>query len=150
MAAITDFLDGYVARARGEESVLGAALDPLADKVLTVCATIILIDIGQLGGFTGIGALIIVLREVWIAGLREAVVGQGGSLPVTKLAKWKTTFQFIAYAGLIAIVPGGFFSLFSVTGLQTIVMGLFWTSVVLTFWTGADYTVRAISFLRRQ
>ena len=96
VAALTDFLDGWVARARNETSALGAALDPLADKLLITAALILLARNGVITGIATYAMLAIILRELLISGLREAVAQNDGSLPVTKLAKWKTTVQILS------------------------------------------------------
>ena len=144
IAAATDFLDGYVARARGEVSALGAALDPLADKLLIAAALILLIRNGVINGAGVVAALVIILREILVGGLREAVTQAGGGLPVTALAKAKTAAQLVAAAMLIAAAPGGVVG----EALLPLAGGLFWLAAVLTFWTGAEYGVKAVAFLR--
>lgn len=146
IAALTDFLDGRVARARGETTSLGAALDPLADKLLVTAAFILLLRNGVISGPGVIAVLIIILREVLITGLREAVVAKEGTLPVTGLAKWKTGAQLIAAGMLLAAAPYGWVG----PELRPAAVGLLWLAAVLTFWTGADYSVRAARFLSHQ
>ncbi|MCA8888475.1 MAG: CDP-diacylglycerol--glycerol-3-phosphate 3-phosphatidyltransferase [Parvularculaceae bacterium] len=144
LAAATDFLDGHVARARGEISALGAALDPLADKLLVAAAIILLVRNGVLRDAGVIAALIIVLREILVGGLREALGKAGSSLPVTQLAKWKTTAQLLAVALLLAPAPGGVAG----QGLAPLAQGVLWMATALTLWTGADYVVRSVGLLR--
>lgn len=144
IAASTDFLDGYVARARGEISALGAALDPLADKLLVAAALMLLIRNGVISGAGVAAAIVIVLREILVGGLREAVTLKGGALPVTGLAKGKTALQLIAIGLLLAAAPGGPLS----DGAQPLASGVFWLAAVLTLWTGADYSWRAAGILR--
>lgn len=144
VAAITDFLDGAVARARGEVSALGAAFDPIADKLLTTAALLLLVRNGAIAGAGVAGALIIVLREILVGGLREALAGQGKTLPVTRLAKVKTTAQLVALGLLIATMPGGVLG----PSAAPLAEGLFWFAVILTFWTGAAYTSAAVRLLR--
>jgi CDP-diacylglycerol--glycerol-3-phosphate 3-phosphatidyltransferase len=144
IAASTDFLDGMVARARGEISALGAALDPLADKLLVAAALILLIRNGVIAGAGVFAALVIILREILVSGLREAVAQRGGALAVTGLAKWKTAAQLIAAGLLLAAAPGGPFG----EGLRPFASGLFWIAAVLTFWTGAEYALKAAAILR--
>lgn len=146
IAALTDFLDGRIARARGETSALGAALDPLADKLLIAAALVLLVRNGVIAGPNVIAVLMIVLREILVSGLREAVSGRGGALPVTGLAKWKTTAQLVAVGALLAAAPGGLVG----DPLRPYAIGLLWLAGVLTFWTGADYAVRAARMLRGQ
>jgi len=144
IAALTDFLDGRIARARGEVSALGAALDPLADKLLITAALILLVRNGVIHGWSVIAALLIILREILIGGLREAVTAKGAALPVTTLAKWKTTAQLIAAGLLLASAPAGFMG----EGLRSAAIGALWLAAILTFWTGADYAWRATRILR--
>jgi len=146
IAALTDFLDGAVARARNETSALGAALDPIADKLLVAAALLLLIRNGIIQNAGVIGALIILLREILVGGLREALAAYGKRLPVTTLAKFKTASQLLGLALLLASAPGGVIS----ADLRPIAAGFYWFAVILTFWTGADYTLRAVRHLRRQ
>jgi CDP-diacylglycerol--glycerol-3-phosphate 3-phosphatidyltransferase len=141
IAALTDLFDGMVARARKETSALGAALDPLADKLLVAAAMILLVMNGVISGPAVVAALVIVIREILVAGLREALALRANSLPVTRLAKWKTAFQMIAVAALIAGAPGGFAP--DLRGEA----GVLWIAAALTFWTGADYAWRSFALL---
>lgn len=144
IASLTDFLDGWVARARNEVSALGAALDPLADKLLLAAALIFLIDVNVINGWMVFGAVIILCRELLVTGLREAVSLTGGTLPVTKLAKWKTTLQLIAISALLLSAPGGLWE----TIPSPLTRGLYGACVAITFITGADYANKAIRYLR--
>ncbi|MFN3960200.1 MAG: CDP-diacylglycerol--glycerol-3-phosphate 3-phosphatidyltransferase [Parvularculaceae bacterium] len=144
VAASTDFLDGWVARARGEASALGAALDPLADKLLIAAALILLIRNGVIAGMGVVAALVIILREILVGGLREAVAIAGGRLPVTPLAKGKTASQMVAAGLLLAAAPGGVLG----EAARPLASGVFWLAAVLTFWTGAGYASAAAAFLR--
>ncbi len=146
LASLTDFLDGWVARARNEVSALGAALDPLADKLLITAALILLLRNGTIYGFGVVAVLIIILREILVGGLREAATLKGEKLPVTGLAKWKTSAQLIAAGLLLATAPNGLIG----AEWQPIAQGTFWLATLLTFWTGADYAMRATSMLRKQ
>lgn len=144
VAASTDFLDGYVARARGETSALGAALDPLADKLLVAATLILLIRNGVISGAGVAAAIVIILREILVGGLREAVTLKGASLPVTGLAKGKTAFQLIAIGLLLAAAPGGVLG----EDARPLASGVFWLAAALTLWTGADYCWRSARLLR--
>ncbi len=144
LAALTDFVDGRVARARGETSALGAALDPLADKLLVAAALVLLTRNGIIHGFGVIAVLIIILRELLVSGLREAVGARGATLPVTRLAKWKTTAQLAAAGLLIAAAPTGVIG----DGLRSAASGVLWLAAIMTFWTGAEYAKNAFSVLR--
>jgi len=146
LASLSDFLDGWVARARGEVSALGAALDPLADKLLITAALILLLRNGIVNGSGVIAVLVIILREILVGGLREAVTMKGGKLPVTGLAKWKTGVQLIAAGLLLASAPNGLVS----ADWRPFAVGALWIATLLTFWTGADYAMRAQRMLRTQ
>ncbi len=146
VASFTDFLDGWVARARGEVSALGAALDPLADKLLIAAALILLMRNGVIAGLGVIAVLIIILREFLVSGLREAVSSTGETLTVTSLAKWKTTAQLVAAGLLLLAAPNGLAD----EGFRPLASGFLWLATVLTFWTGADYALKAAKILRRK
>lgn len=144
VAAITDFFDGFVARARSETSVLGAALDPLADKVLIAAALILLTRNGVIRDWGVIAALIVVLRELMVTGLREAMALHGKRLEVTGLAKWKTAAQMVAVGLLLAAAPTGLAG----EAWRPAASGVLWAGAVLTLWTGADYAAKAVAGLR--
>lgn len=143
-ASLTDFVDGRVARARGEVSVLGAALDPLADKLLVAAALVLLTRNGVIGGWHVLAALAIILREILVSGLREAVAARGGALPVTGLAKWKTAVQIIAAGLLLATAPQGLIG----AELRPFGLGALWLAAILTIWTGGAYSHSAAESLR--
>ena len=136
-AAITDYFDGMLARSQGTVSKLGQFLDPIADKIMV--AAVILILTAK-GGLTGpivgdahvIAGLIILMREIIVSGLREFLGGIQVSVPVSKLAKWKTTLQLIALGTLI--LAGVFHETIRWAGL-----GALWVAAVLTCVTGYDY-----------
>jgi cardiolipin synthase len=100
-AGITDWLDGYLARRDGEVSRLGQFLDPIADKLLVSAVILLLVYNKQIDGFTVLPAVIILLREVAVSGLREFLAEVRVSMPVSKLAKWKTAIQIFALGFLI-------------------------------------------------
>ncbi|GMN02851.1 CDP-diacylglycerol--glycerol-3-phosphate 3-phosphatidyltransferase [Erythrobacter sp. MTPC3] len=106
LIGITDFFDGYLARAQGTVSKLGIFLDPIADKIMVATVILILTAQGYLrgpyvGDFHVVAGLIILMREIAVSGLREFLGGLQVSVPVSALAKWKTTFQLIALGALI-------------------------------------------------
>lgn len=144
VAAATDFLDGRLARARGETSALGAALDPLADKLLIAAALVLLVRNGVIRDFGVVAALAILLREILVGGLREALGKNGDTLAVTGLAKIKTSAQLLAVGLLVASAPGGIAGA-PIAGAAT---ALFWLAAILTVITGAQYTVKAARLLR--
>ncbi|MGV6819490.1 MAG: CDP-alcohol phosphatidyltransferase family protein [Parvularcula sp.] len=125
LAALSDFADGKIARERGEVSTIGTALDPIADKIVVVTMMIALTAAQKITGVHLIAVNLIIAREVLISGLREATAG-GLDLPVTFLAKIKTTVQFIAL-GLVLIAP------------SSIALLALWTAAGLTLWTGWQY-----------
>ncbi len=134
-AAISDFFDGYLARRWQQQSALGRMLDPIADKVLVSVVLLVLATDGVLSGGHIWAAIIITAREVLVSGLREFLMELRVSVPVTQIAKWKTTAQLLAVGFLIAgpagdaLVPG-----VTVAGLL-----LLWVAAGLTLYTGYDY-----------
>src|SRR3954467_8119011 len=107
VVGITDYFDGYLARAQGQISRLGQFLDPIADKIMVGAVLIMLISsrkanpVPEIAGLNLIPALIILLREIIVSGLREYLAGLQISVPVSALAKWKTTLQLVALGALI-------------------------------------------------
>ena len=101
-AAATDWFDGYLARAWGQTTKLGAMLDPIADKAMVVIALMVFMGYSSYSAWLVLPATVIVFREVFVSGLREFLGDTAGTLKVTKLAKWKTTTQMISIAVLFA------------------------------------------------
>jgi cardiolipin synthase len=134
-AAITDFFDGYLARRWQQQSSLGRMLDPIADKVLVAVILLVLSADGILNGGHRWAAIIILAREVLVSGLREYLGELQVSVPVTQIAKWKTTVQLIAIGFLIA-GPAGDSVLPYITDIG--IIGL-WIAAGLTLYTGYDY-----------
>ena len=135
-AGITDVLDGYFARMYGQQSSLGRMLDPIADKLLVASCLLML------------AAVIILCREILVSGLREYLAGLNVSVPVSRLAKWKTTWQLVAVGFLIAGDAGDRFVALASglpftkedTPLVTNVgLTLLWLSALVTLYTGWDY-----------
>lgn len=133
-ACITDWFDGYLARAWAQESVIGKFLDPIADKLLVAATLIMLAGFDRLNGLSILPAVTILLREVLVSGLREYLAGLHVGVPVTWLAKWKTAIQMIALGFLIVGDYGP--PELPVTIIGTV--GL-WIAAALTFYTGWDY-----------
>ena len=136
LASITDYFDGYLARAWQQQSALGRMLDPIADKLLVAVSILVLAEDGLFIGWSWWAAVIILMREVFVSGLREFLAELRVSVPVTRLAKWKTTMQLIAIAALL-IAP-------AVQGARhgfVINLGLtfFWAAALVTLYTGFDY-----------
>src|SRR5689334_16239918 len=140
LVGITDYFDGYLARAWGSISRLGQFLDPIADKIMVGAVLIMLISsrkanpVPEIDGLHIIAALVILLREIIVSGLREFLGPLNVSMPVSRLAKWKTTFQLVALGALI--LGGGFPEAAWVhdTGLAFL-----WLAAGLTLITGYDY-----------
>jgi CDP-diacylglycerol--glycerol-3-phosphate 3-phosphatidyltransferase len=135
LAGVTDFFDGYLARAWSQQSSLGRMLDPIADKLLVAAVLLMLVADHTITGFSIWAAIVILCREILVSGLREYLAELKVSVPVSKVAKWKTTLQLVALGFLIAgraadlIVPG-----VTHTGLI-----LLWVAALLTLYTGWDY-----------
>jgi cardiolipin synthase (CMP-forming) len=134
-AAITDFFDGYLARKWQQQSSLGRMLDPIADKVLVAVVLLVLCADDILRGGHIWAAIIILSREVLVSGLREYLGELQVSVPVTKIAKWKTTVQLVSIGFLIAGPAGDML----VPVVTKVGIGLLWVAAGLTLYTGYDY-----------
>ncbi|MEP3639444.1 MAG: CDP-diacylglycerol--glycerol-3-phosphate 3-phosphatidyltransferase [Paracoccaceae bacterium] len=176
-AAITDWFDGYLARAWGQQTRLGAMLDPIADKAMVVIALMVIIGFSSWSPWLVLPATVILFREVFVSGLREFLGDVSGTLAVTQLAKWKTTLQMIAIAVLFS--QGIFEHYFGMwtwgmdeemvfaildgrevdhLGLKTMLAGaewagriglfLLWIAAALTLVTGWDYFRKAVPHLK--
>jgi cardiolipin synthase len=135
VAAVTDFFDGYLARAWGQQSALGRMLDPIADKLLVSAVLLILVADGTIRSWSLWAAIVILCREILVSGLREFLAELKVSVPVSKVAKWKTTMQMIALGFLIAGRAGELI----LPGTTRIGLFLLWISAILTLYTGWDY-----------
>jgi cardiolipin synthase len=134
-AGITDILDGYFARIWGQMSSLGVMLDPIADKLLVASCLLMLAAQEIIHGWSLLAAVIILCREILVSGLREYLAELRVSVPVTRLAKWKTILQMVAVGFLIAGPAGDRV----ITGVTQIGIALLWASAILTLYTGYDY-----------
>lgn len=134
-AAITDYLDGYIARAWSQQSAIGRMLDPIADKLLVAALLLMLVYTGQIEGWTLWAAIVILCREILVSGLREFLADLKVSVPVSRVAKWKTTAQLFAL-GFLVVGPAGDKVL---PGNTTIGIVLLWAAAGLTIYTGWDY-----------
>jgi cardiolipin synthase len=134
-AAITDYVDGYLARAWGQQSPLGRMLDPIADKLLVASCLLAFAATGMLTGVSFWAAVVILCREILVSGLREFLAELRVSVPVTQLAKWKTFAQLTAVGFLVA-GPAGDQIVPFVTEAGHV---LLWLSALLTLYTGYDY-----------
>ena len=176
-AALTDFLDGYLARLWKHESKLGAMLDPIADKAMVIIALVVITGFSGMNPWILLPATVIIFREVFVSGLREFLGDTAGTLKVTNLAKWKTTAQMVGISLLFA--TGAFEHYF---GMQSLAMteemvtaaldgsgpdeqGLWWkyqgmliswwggiivlwSAAILTLITGWDYFRKSIPYLK--
>ncbi|MCR9108110.1 CDP-diacylglycerol--glycerol-3-phosphate 3-phosphatidyltransferase [Marivita sp. XM-24bin2] len=176
-AAVTDWFDGYLARAWKQESKLGAMLDPIADKAMVVIALMVIVGYSSMSPWLVLPATFILFREVFVSGLREFLGDTAGTLKVTPLAKWKTTLQMIAIAILFAQGVFEHYLGMSAIGMspeifQGIMQGeiedlhglwwkhagmvwtgnagivLLWIAAFLTVITGWDYFRKATPFLK--
>jgi len=140
LVCITDYFDGYLARAWGSISRLGQFLDPIADKIMVAAVLMMLISsrksnpIPEIAGLHIIAALIILLREIIVSGLREYLAGLQVSVPVSALAKWKTTFQLVS---LGALILGG--ALPQMPWVHQVGIIFLWAAAALTLMSGYNY-----------
>lgn len=140
LVGITDYFDGYLARAHGQISRLGQFLDPIADKIMVAAVLIMLISsrrsnpVPEIAGLHIIPALVILLREIIVSGLREFLAELKVLVPVSLLAKWKTTIQLVALGALIlgGALPGH-------PWIHDVGLVSLWTAAALTLITGYDY-----------
>jgi len=142
IAAVTDFFDGWLARRMHAESIWGAILDPIGDKVLVCGAILGLMSLGA-QPMVLLPAGLILFREFTVSALREVGAGKGVKLPVTLLAKWKTTLQLVALTAELVVAAWGAFGLSPDPAIQnpaTIAAhSLFWLATLVTLITGAQY-----------
>ncbi len=143
-AAITDYFDGKLARDRAQISDLGRMLDPIADKLLVGATLMMLVGMGRVSTSGLYPAIVIMLREILVSGLREYLAGLRISLPVTQLAKWKTGVQMAALGTLLAGDTGA--ALIGLGWLPVSLIGeiLLWASALLTLVTGWDYLLAGL------
>ena len=177
LAAVTDFVDGYLARAWKQESKFGAMLDPIADKAMVVIALVVITGFSGMNPWILLPATVIIFREVFVSGLREFLGDTAGTLKVTNLAKWKTTMQMVAISALFAKGAFEHFIIEQTIGMdQSVIDGimdgtiedvvglrwkelgwsiswyggatLLWIAAVLTAITGIDYLRKAMPYLK--
>ncbi len=135
MAAVTDFLDGWIARAWSQQSAIGRMLDPIADKLLVCALLLMLVADGTIHGWSLWAAIVILCREILVSGLREFLAELKVSVPVSQIAKWKTTAQLLALGFLVA-GPAGDKVLPPNTQIGIVML---WVAAALTIYTGWDY-----------
>ncbi|MCB1347390.1 MAG: CDP-diacylglycerol--glycerol-3-phosphate 3-phosphatidyltransferase [Paracoccaceae bacterium] len=159
VAAFTDYLDGYLARAWKLETLFGAAMDPIADKALVMIALLVINGYAGLTPWIMLPSAIIIYREVFVSGLRESLGDRARALKVTNLAKWKTTSQMIAITLLFAKGVIEHHAVLEDGSYRRWLMGwsdwagnagivLLWVAGGLTILTGWDYFRKALPFLR--
>lgn len=138
-AAITDYLDGFLARKKGQVTTLGKVMDPVADKLLVSSAFIMLTSLGWVPAWM---ACIIIGREIAVTGLRNIIAEKGEDLSASNLGKYKTGFQ------IAAIIP--LMIHFRFLGLDVQVIGnlFLWGALIFTIWSGVDYFIRSRSLLQ--
>ena len=148
-AAVTDYFDGKLARSRRQQSDLGRMLDPIADKLLVGATLMMLVGRDRLSNAALYPAVVIMLREILVSGLREYLAGIRKSLPVTALAKWKTGFQMGALGILLAGDSGA--NLLGLGFLQIGFVGeiMLWVAAALTLVTGWDYLTAGLRHATR-
>ncbi|KAA2212284.1 CDP-diacylglycerol--glycerol-3-phosphate 3-phosphatidyltransferase [Teichococcus oryzae] len=149
-AAITDYFDGKIARDRKLVSAFGRMLDPIADKLLVGAALMLLAGLGRLSLWGLLPAIVILLREILVSGLREYLASLAVGLPVTRLAKWKTGVQMTALGVLLAGDTGA-----AALGLSILPIGalgelLLWLAAALTLVTGWDYLTAGLRHAEAQ
>jgi len=145
VACITDFFDGYLARARGEMSRFGRFLDPVADKLLIAAVLLMLCAFDRISGLAILAAVVILCREMLVSGLREFLAELRQGLPVSRLAKWKTTIQMFSLGFLIVgdAAPDWIPSvLIGEIGL--------WAAAALTLITGYDYLLIGLKHMKEE
>ena len=128
VSSVSDYFDGYLARTLNQSSKLGTLLDPIADKLLIASVIVVLVDTGVISNIHVVPAIIILLREIAISGLREFLAKLNTDMPVSKLAKYKTTFQMISLS--ILIISLGFE-----------LNDLLWNIGLITLWIAAIITL---------
>lgn len=177
LAAVTDYLDGWLARRMGQVSAFGKMLDPIADKVMVVIVLTVLAALWQGEAVLMVPIIVILFREITVSGLREYLGARKDLLAVTRLAKWKTMLQMLAItvmlaAGIFASQlqnryytqdPGQFRAILAgdgpdPEGLRQVALlhetfytgglGLMWLAAILTLITGFDYFIKALPVLR--
>jgi cardiolipin synthase len=160
LAALTDYVDGKLARAWQQESNFGRMLDPIADKAMVVIALSVIVGLSGINPLILVPVAFILLREVFVSGLREFLGTKAGKLKVTYLAKWKTTAQMVAIPVLLLAsvfeydrrhnTPwvGDRFHDWAGWALSNGGLVLIWVAGLLTVLTGYDYLVKALPFLR--
>ena len=149
LAGISDYFDGFFARKYKVTSNFGKVLDPVADKLLVIGIIFALASENMLDYYYAfLPALLIVLREILVSGLRESISSYKISLEVTRLAKWKTTIQLIACGSFLFLRSNTFFYSIDILGLISYI--LLWIAGIITFITGLQYVIKIMKFFNRE
>ncbi|MEM0898632.1 MAG: CDP-diacylglycerol--glycerol-3-phosphate 3-phosphatidyltransferase [Pseudomonadota bacterium] len=143
IASVTDFFDGYLARKWQQTTAIGRMLDPIADKLLVSVVLLLLAAEGSIAGWSLWAGVIILCREILVSGLREHLASIKVSVPVTTLAKWKTTAQLFAIGFLLIGTAGDKV----VPHVSDIGIALLWFAALLTLYTGYDYFRGGLKYL---
>lgn len=148
LAGLSDYFDGFFARKYNVVSILGKVLDPIADKLLVIGVLLSLASENLLDFYFGfIPSLIIILREIFISGLRESVSSYNFTLKVSVLAKWKTTIQLFACGSFLVWRMNEYF--YNIDFLGFISYCLLWLASIITLITGFQYAVSVINFFKK-
>ena len=139
VSSVSDYFDGYLARTLNQSSKLGTLLDPIADKLLIASVIVVLVDTGVISNIHVVPAIIILLREIAISGLREFLAKLNTDMPVSKLAKYKTTFQMVSLSILIISLGFELNDLLWNIGLITL-----WIAAIITLLSGYNYMVTCV------
>ena len=142
VSSVSDYFDGYLARTLNQSSKLGALLDPIADKLLIASVIVVLVDTGVISNIHVVPAIIILLREIAISGLREFLAKFNTDMPVSKLAKYKTTFQMISLSILIISLGFELNDLLWNIGLITL-----WIAAIITLLSGYNYMAKGLKHI---
>lgn len=149
VAAITDYFDGRIARQRQQLTSFGRMLDPIADKLLVGAALMVLVGMGRLSAAALYPAIVIMLREILVSGLREYLAELRVGLPVSRLAKWKTGVQMAALGTLLAGDSAAGVLGMGVLPVSALGEAMLWTAAVLTLVTGWDYLLAGLRHARQ-
>ena len=142
ISSVSDYFDGYLARTLNQSSKLGTLLDPIADKLLIASVIVVLVDTGVISNIHVVPAIIILLREIAISGLREFLAKLNTDMPVSKLAKYKTTFQMVSLSILIISLGFELNDLLWNIGLITL-----WVAAIITLLSGYNYMVKGLKHI---
>ena len=142
ISSISDYFDGYLARVLNQSSKLGTLLDPIADKLLIASVIVVLVDTNVISNLHVIPAIIILLREIAISGLREFLAKMNTDMPVSRLAKYKTTFQMVSLSILIISLGFQLNDFLWSLGLVTL-----WIAAIITLLSGYNYMAKGLKHI---